>query len=237
MKKLLFMTLLIILGGCKDNPTEKHQRKRNDIVNVHNKVIEFKTDNIIFNEYNNVSLLNNYLIICDSKSYSNQIYLFNRDNFSFITSTAPIGQGPGEITNMGHLATNENQRKFYITDHGKQKIFCYDLDSVLTYMDYIPKPQLNMDETEFPYKYQYINDTLSIGTIMKPTGNYGFNQYSARWNMSTGEIHPMPDLHPEIKRKRYYIAVSVKNEICVESYQRHDLLTIRTLSGELKYNI
>lgn len=138
---------------------------------------------------------------------------------------------------MGHLATNENQRLFYLTDHGKQKIFCYDLDSVLASSDYMPMQKIKMNEIEFPHKYQYINDTLSIGTIIKPTGNYGFNQYSARWNMTSGEIHPMPDLHPEIKRKRYDIAVSVKHGICVEAYQRHDLLTIRNLSGDLKYDI
>lgn len=237
MNKLLLVIVVIALGSCNEKPTEKHQRNRNHIINVHDKVTGIDTGPLVFNEYNKITLLNDYLIIYDSKSFDDQVYLFNRDNFNFITSTAPVGQGPGEITNMGHLATNESQRLFYLTDYGKQKIFCYDLDSVLTNPHYMPEVKMNMNKMEFPSEYQYVNDTLSIGRIIKPTGNYGFNLYSARWNINTGEIHPMPDLHPEIKTKRYNLAVSMKNGICVESYQRHDLLTIRTLSGELKYDI
>lgn len=194
-------------------------------------------DSIFFNDYTFVYLLNNYLLICDSKSYNDQIYLFDKNNFTFITSTAPMGQGPGEITNMGHIATDDNFHRFYVSDHGKQKIFCYELDSVLSHPGYMPATKMSMNEKEFPRTYQYISDTLSIGAIIKPTGNYGFNQYSARWNMSTGEIQAMPDLHPEIQKKRYDVAASVKHGICVESYQRHDLLTIRTLKGDLKYDI
>lgn len=237
MNKIAILLFILISWSCKHNSREIYQNVRNNTVDIHNKVVKIEMDSIFFNDYNFVYLLNNYLIICDSKSYNDQIYLFDKNNFTFITSTAPMGQGPGEITNMGHIATDDNFHRFFVSDHGKQKIFCYELDSVLSHPGYMPNTNMDMNEMEFPINYQYINDTLSIGIIIKPTGNYGFNQYSASWNMHTGEIHPMPDLHPEIKRKRYNIAICLKHDICVESYQRHDLLTIRTLKGELKYDI
>lgn len=182
-------------------------------------------------------MLNEYLLICDYHSFDKHIYILDKNNFKFITSTAPKGQGPGEIANMGQVVTDENHRRFYVNDHGKQKIFCYHLDSVLADPDYRPTTRMNMNEAEFPSEYHYINDTLCIGAIIKPTGTYGFNKNSARWNMNTGEIKPMPDFHPEIEKKRYNITVSPRHGLCVESYQRHDLLTIRTLAGDLKYNI
>lgn len=237
MRTFSILALSVIYLSCGHNLTEKHQKNRDHIIDVNNYIKEIKTGDIFLNNNSDIYILNKYILICDYNSYDDQIYLFDRDNFNFITSTAPIGQGPGEIANIGRIAIDEMNRSFYVNDNGKQKIFSYHLDSVLTNPHYMPEIKMRMDETEFPRSYAYINDTLSIGIIIKPTGNYGFNQYSARWNMNTGEIHPMPDLHPEIKTKRYNLAVSMKNGICVESHQRYDLLTIRTLSGDLKYDI
>lgn len=237
MKTIFLLLCFLILGSCSHNSTEKHQSKRDQIINVHERVKEIKTGDVFLNSYSDIYMLNKYLVVCEYNSYDDQIYLFDRDNFNFVVSTAPVGQGPGEIANIGFIATDEINHVFYVNDNGKQKIFRYPLDSVLTIPHYIPATKMSMNEKEFPRAYKYISDTLSIGTVIKPTGNYGFNQYSARWNMRTGEIQAMPDLHPEIQKKRYDIAVSVKHGICVESYQRHDLLTIRTLSGDLKYNI
>jgi hypothetical protein len=47
----------------------------------------------------------------------------------------------------------------------------------------------------------------------------------------------MPYEHPEIKKKRIFFAASVEHGIYVECYLYHDLMTICTLEGELKYNI
>lgn len=59
-----------------------------------------------------------------------------------------------------------------------------------------------MNETLFPSDYQYINDTLSIAALIKPTGTSTFDQFLGKWNMSTGEITPMKYTHPDIKEKR-----------------------------------
>ncbi len=237
MHKLFFLLLISCLGSCTSDSADKHQKNRNRLIDVRHQVKEITWEGEPIHAYSEVRLLNEYLLICDYHSFDKHIYILDKNNFKFITSTAPKGQGPGEIANMGQVVTDENHRRFYVNDHGKQKIFCYHLDSVLADPDYRPTTRMNMNEAEFPSEYHYINDTLCIGAIIKPTGTYGFNKNSARWNMNTGEIKPMPDFHPEIEKKRYNITVSPRHGLCVESYQRHDLLTIRTLAGDLKYNI
>jgi hypothetical protein len=55
--------------------------------------------------------------------------------------------------------------------------------------------------------------------------------------MNTGEIKPMPYEHPDINKKRIGFAASVENDIYVECYSLHNLMTICSLDGDLKYNI
>lgn len=56
--------------------------------------------------------------------------------------------------------------------------------------------------------------------------------------MSTGEIKPMGyTVNPNIKKKRTTFNISMEHSIYVECYGRHDLMTICSLDGNLKYNI
>jgi hypothetical protein len=106
---------------------------------------------------------------------------------------------------MGYLATDEVNRKFYVNDHGKQRIFSYDLDSVLANPLYTPEVKMKMNEKQFPDRYQYINDTLSIGLIIEPIGVSDFAQFVGKWNMKTGEIKLFTHKHPDVSKK--YITV------------------------------
>lgn len=237
MNKSLVLLFLLAFGSCHHHPTDNYQKKRNQIVDVRTQLKEIKIDNVLLHSYSFVYLCNDYLLICDFKSPDNQLYVFDKNDFHYITGTAPKGEGPGEIANIGHIATDEAHRRIYVSDHGKQKIFSYALDSLATSSAYLPETKMNMNEQEFPSTYQYFNDSIAIGVLIRPTGEYGFNQVSARWNFSRGECFPMPDLHPEIEKKRYALAASLEDSLCVECDRQHDLLTIRTLTGELKYPI
>lgn len=238
MNKLFYLLLLSTFCSCIHTPkTEKNQSDRDNIINVHDKVKEIEIEDILIGGVSRLTLINDYLIISDPRSVDKLIHLFDKKTFKYLTSTAFMGQGPGEIANIGHIADDEVNRLFYVSDHGKQRIFSYHLDSVLAHSFYMPEEKMKMNERKFLSKYQYINDTLSIGLIIEPTGNSGFNQSLAKWNMNTGEIKPMPYLHPEIEKKRICFAASMSQKIYVECYLYHDLMTICSLDGELKYNI
>jgi hypothetical protein len=93
------------------------------------------------------------------------------------------------------------------------------------------------EQGKHPFGYHYINDTLCIGEIIEPVSNSDHKEAVGKWNMLTGEIELMKYEHPEIKKKRVTVAVSPEHSIYVACYLYHDLVTICTLDGNLKYNI
>ena len=127
-----FILILSICWSCSQNSkTEKHQSKRNNIIDVRDQVKEIQIEDILIGSDARLFIDDKYLIIGDYKSQDKLIHIFDKNNFEYITSTAPKGNGPGEITNMGYIAVNESERIFYVSDHGNQKIFSYNFDSVL----------------------------------------------------------------------------------------------------------
>jgi hypothetical protein len=177
------------------------------------------------------------LFISDYKSTGCHIHLFGKDTFNYLASTAEAGQGPGEITRMGHIGMDEEHHVFYVSDHGKQQIFSYELDSVLANPFYRPEVKINLGEETFPEKYHYINDTLWIGVAIERLGNSQFNKVTAKWNMKTGEMRPMKYKHPNIKRRRITFALSAAHGIYIEGHSYCDLMSICSLDGALLYNI
>ncbi|WP_455673190.1 6-bladed beta-propeller [Phocaeicola sp.] len=239
MNRFVYVSLFVaLLCGCKEAPsTEKHQKKRNNIVNVHDKVKEIDIQDVLIGQFSSLCFIDKYLLITDSKSYEGMVHFFNRNDYSYVSSGVYNGEGPGEITQLGHIGVNEASRTFYVTDHGKQKIFSYPLDSILANPHYMPDVKSSMTITMFPSLYFYINDTLSICTTIKPIKGRPFDENLARWNMQTGEMTPMNYTQPDIERKRVYFDVSLSDSLYVECYSHHDLMTICDLNGNLKYNV
>lgn len=237
MNKIYTLLLIAICCSCSQSHTDKHHGKRNKIVNVHDKVKEIVIEDVLVSDLCGVSLIDKYLIISDHKSSDDQIHLFDKNTFTHIASIAPKGQGPGEIANMGYLAMDEAHQRFFVTDHGKNKIYSYPLDSVLANRYYQPEAKMSIGERECPGNYIYLSDTLCIGDFMKFIESYGIVHTTAKWDMITGRMTPFENLHPELKRPVTSIELSVEHGIFVECYHYHDLMVIRSLDGGLKYNI
>jgi hypothetical protein len=239
MKGLVLLALIATCGSCaRNSETEKYQHKRNNTVNVHAKVQEIKIEDVFIHSVTRLKLSGDYIFIIELKSPENLLHIFDRNTFRHIASALPAGQGPGEITVMLYVATDEARRRIYVTDSGKRSIFDYDLDSLLAHpSSYLPEVKARVGEKQIPHEYLYINDTLCIGSYMNLTGYSDFKQSVGRWNMITGEITPMKYTHPAIEEKRILFAASAEEGIYVECYPYHDLMTICTLNGELKYNI
>lgn len=235
---MLLITSLVLLSNCANKPeTEIYQSKRDNVLKVKERVHEIKIDDPLIGSFSMVFLLNDHLLILDVKSNDKLINIFNKEDYKYLMSTAPIGGGPGEISNIGFIGTNNTKNEFYVSDHGKQKIFCYNMDSLLRDSLYLPTVKVEMNKALFPSTYEYINDTLSIGLIIKPKIVSGYTQSVARWNMKTGKIIPMKYEHPKIEKKRVSMAVSKEHNLYVEAYHYSDLLTICDLYGNLVANI
>jgi hypothetical protein len=240
MNRFWSIPLALLVCSCTgSSETEKYQRKRNNIIDVRDKIVEIKIEEPIISALNNLYLIEDYLIIQDLKSLDKLIYLFDKNDFRYITGTGYRGQGPDEITNMGFIAVDKARRSFYVTDHGKQKIFAYHLDSVLNNPSYLPEVRMEMNETLFTFYYQMINDSIVICDIIQPIGTSNYKPMPGKMNMKTGEITLMKYEHPKIKtsRKRSSVAASVEHGLYVEYYQRYDLMTLCKLDGDLICNI
>jgi hypothetical protein len=185
-------------------------------------------------------LIDDYLIIQDMKSFDELIYLFDKNDYKYVTGLAYRGQGPGEIANMGFLAVDEARRTFYVNDHGKQSVFSYPLDSVLSNPSYMPGVRIKMDETLFPSYYHIVDDSMAICRIIQPIGNNDFNPTTGKMNMNTGEITLMEYDNPKSRfngKKRMGLAVSLAHGLYAEYYERRDLMTLCSLEGDLICNI
>ena len=237
--KVSLLLLIVLCLSCTSNTdTERHQKNRNNIVNIQERIKEINTEENPITAWRIPHILGDYLLISDYKSPDKLVYIFDKNNFKYITSTGDRGQGPGEISNMGRIATNEAEQIFYLTDHGSEKVLSFRLDSVLLNPDYIPSVKANIKTELFPFNYQYVNDTLSYGLFWDVTNNGDYKPIVTKWNMNTGEIIPMKySGHPELKRKRVSFAVSIENGIYVECYWYNDLMSICNLNGDLLYNI
>lgn len=239
MMKKLFMLTLVACWSCGQNTetTEKQQRYRDKIVNVKELVKGFTIDDVLISSSKRLSVVDNYLVVQDYKSFDQLIHFFDRNTLQYLASTGTKGQGPGEIANMGALAWNGIKREFYVTDHGHNCIYSFDIDSVLKNPHYTPSEKYRITNKQFPSKYTYLSDTLSFGLIIEPTGKSGFNQSVGKWNMLTGEIQKMAYTHPAIERKRVDYALLQEYKIYAEVYAHHDLITINNWDGELVCNV
>lgn len=239
MNKLLlpFLLLLSVWSCSRGNSTEKHQKKRDRIVDVRDKLREIESDELLVGKYAQVCVAGKYLVIEDMQPYDKIIHIIDKNTYQYLGSAGDVGQGPGEIALPGCVAPDEVHRKLYITDHGKLRVFSFDIDSALADPSYLPPTKLKINNTLFPSEYEYISDTLCIGRVIRPIGNNDFAPLVGVWNMQTGEIRTMPYTHPAIEKKRMLCAASPKLGLYVECYSYNDLMTIGGLDGSLKCNV
>ena len=239
--KLIYILLIILCSSCmKDAKKEKHFNYQKNIINVREQIKEIEIEDVFISAASPLYVFEEYLIIVDLRATKKMLHVFDKNNFDYITSIVDNGPGPAEVTSMGHVQYDKINRKFLVSDHGKQRIFSFDLDSAFADPHYIPIVKTRIKNSRFPDYYHYVNDTLSICRIVEldPIGNNGGYQYSiGKWNMITGEITPMKYTRPGIKTKRVTLSVSMEHGIYAEFYSNCDLITICNLDGELVCNI
>lgn len=234
---LIILTLILFSFGCRyAAPTEKHQKNRDRIVNIHDKIQEIDIGDLLVGSIAKVYVMDECFFIMDYKAYDDQLHVFDKA-FKHVCSGIRKGRGPGEIIIPGEPIIDEAHRVFYVPDYGKQTIFCYKLDEFIADSTYIPASKMNLNTKQFPSKSQFISEDLLLGVIIEPIGNSSYKQSLAKWDMNNGEIIPMPYEHPDIERRRVDFAVSCQTGLYVEVYHHHDLMTICSLDGLLKYNI
>ena len=243
MKRIALGTILLsalLLAACAEqSTTEKYQKSRNNIVEVKDKVVEINTGDVLIGNNSRMSLLDKYWIVVEYGWHVTEefIHIFDRDTYEPVLNTADIGQGPGEFPNPGRVITDEAHRCFYLPDYALMKLYTFYIDSLLVDPDWQAEYKCSFPEDQLPIDCVYVNDTLCIGRVILPIGTNDFRTGVCCWNMETGTIRIMPYEHPQIKKKRATCTVSPENNLYIDVYDNHDLLTVCDLDGNLKCNI
>lgn len=237
---ILFCTLWILsMFSCKrESEPIKHYDALSKVKDVKENIHEIDFEDVEISTFGRSFILNDYLIISDYKSFDKLIYIFDKNTFKYLTSVGDRGQGPSEIANMGSVIPDEEHNSFYVIDHGHQLLYNFPMDSILANPNYLPRKKADIDPAEFPSKIQYVSDTLSYALYMHVLNPGDYKPMVGKWNMLTGKKDFMEYTgHPEIERKRVSFAASVENNLYVEAYWYHDLITICSLDGKLKYTL
>jgi len=82
---LLLLPLIAFISCGSKQGTEKHQSKRDNIVNVREQIKEIivNEDDVLIGRIARLHLLDNYLLIHDNKSFDKLIRIFDKNNFKY----------------------------------------------------------------------------------------------------------------------------------------------------------
>ena len=240
--EIISLSLCILMGCNNHDAVEKHFNSDEHLVEIDDYLhpIDVDENAVLLSDFATPYVLNDYLVVTDTKTTDNLIHIFGRKDFDYQFSLAPKGNGNGEIANLVALIPNEKDNMFHVIDYGKAGLLTYPMDSILKDYQYVPQMTQKINLKQVPLEICYVNDTLSYGLFTKfdSKGHYWFS--TAKFNLSTGEISYMPyEVHPSInkEKKRVTLAVSPEHGLYVEAYLYHDLFSLCSLDGTLKWNI
>lgn len=232
---ILWLFVTIMCACSSEEEREKFQSSRDNIVNVKEQIKEMETGNVLIGNRSWPYYSKDYLVLMDFEAWEGAIHLFDNKDFRYLSSVGKKGEGPDELTNMGGVYFNEKQRKIYVADYSKYKIFSYDMDSIIAMpKTYKHQEKAKISNSQFPTNVIYINDTLSYGRIIKPTSYNSFDQMICKWNMLTGDLKVIGEKHPDTYKKRSMIDVSMEKKMLVEVYSNYDLMNISDLDGNIQ---
>ncbi len=237
---ILFLGLFLLCSCNKETETEKHPDFSKNIIDVSDKIVPIKT-NQIFGRCRIITV-GKYLLLNDLNSLDKGFLLFDKKTFKYITSTGSKGQGPGQIINYQNamiIPNTVDNKSFYVFDYSLLALYKYEIDSVLSNPQYLPQEILDMKIKQVIGNVSTLNDSIFIGPVMKTTPPNRFVNELSLINIKTGNIKKIN--HTEIKSKRKNIqctfALFPTKDKCVQAYGNIDLLTIYNTNGKLLCNV
>lgn len=233
-----FFLFLVACTGQNKHPTDKVQAQRDNTINVNNKIIDIKT-NVLFGP-SELSIIDDVLIVDELQPSGDKgIHLFDKKTFQYITSTAFVGKGPGEVTRSGGVKIDYKNRIIWLSDHGKMVLWKFPLDSILNNEKFYPKESIVLPKKFFIERFGFLNDSIVIGKVVNVLSNNSFDMKMIKQNLKTMETESFGYEHPEAtgKKSNSFFKLSTKNNIYINCYPFCDLLTICDLQGNLKCNV
>jgi len=223
----------------KNRGVNIYQKKRNNIINLENKIDDIKTD-ILLGRIVQLNTIDNYLIVTDLATSSNKgIHVYNKNSLKYITSTGIIGQGPGELTRYGRIGIDNINKNIWVPDHGKMVMWKFEIDSILNNPLYKPSEKLKLNHNLFLERFDFLNDSIILGKAVRVLSNNSFSMVTAKLNFKKNEAQPYGYENPKAigKKSNSFFKLSKDDNFYVNCYLYLDLITICDLGGNVKFNI
>lgn len=230
--------VFIIITSCKSKNSEVFQNRRDNIINIGDKIVDIKSDLIFGNS--TLHIVDEFFIINEVSPKGEQsIHLFNKNTFEYVTSTGIIGRGPGEISSPGVIGVDKISKILWVPDHGNKVMWKFPLDSILNNKYFKPTIKFALNYESFIEKFDFLNDSVLLGVAVQIHSDYSFSKEMSKYNLKNNSIKRYGYQHPEAtgKKSSSQFALSLDNNFYVNSYFNLDLITICDLEGNLKYNI
>ncbi len=232
----LLMVLLFLIG-CNDSDVEKHFNAKDNVIDVRDKLQPIDFGEVYMSLWAKPDILNDYLIITDTRNPDEIIHIFDKNTFKYITSTGQKGQGPNDLANfLGEIMPIEEKNSFLVIDHGHQWVFNFPMDSIVNNPNFLPKKQSDIDPDNSPMNMVYANDTLAYGRFWHIVNYHSYTTFIGKYNLQNGTYIPFDKgERPYVKEDRINFDASLEHNIYVESYWWHELIIISDLEGNLKH--
>ncbi len=191
----------------------------------------------VFGYANELAVIDSFLIINDSKPLfdNNQLRIYNKNSFKYISSSGRFGSGPGEFRSGLSLNTiSSDEYSFSILDLSSYKMLFYSIDKL---GELKHQKSITLKKGR-PYMPTYINDTtiFSLGLELH-NGRFGEYDSSGLLINTLGEIPPgkeddtpIPAHHQACKG---LIRITPDRTKLIISYQFADLIEIYSINGSL----
>lgn len=240
MKKLFFgvVALVLMFCGCSStNSKDKYQSSRDNVINVKDMIHEISTEEYSLSSMTLPIVANDYLVVGDYKATEMVMSIYDTEHFKYIKSFGPYGPGPNEYSHFGTMSWNKFTKELLVFDTGKLLLYSYNIDSVLNDCDYNPTVKLELDTLQFPYDYNFVNDSIAYGAFVAIDGVNEFHKATGYINVNTGKSDIFDYKHPDISRTLFSTAVHTSENLFAEVHNRHDLISIFNLQGNLITNV
>ncbi|MBP5364510.1 MAG: hypothetical protein J6Y82_01110 [Bacteroidales bacterium] len=234
----LFILLLVLTTACHEtDSTEVYQSSRDNVIKVKNLIHRIDEGDVFIGRYNTPFVYDDYLFIEDNFPTDFCLHVFNKNDYKYVTSFAPLGQGPNEFTNTGGISWNAAERELYLPDLTKYSVAAFNLDSVIANPDYKSYEKYTLRKDTIPVDFHYICDTFTLCQVVVPTSDFTFDSHSAVINLQTGKITCREYNRSDIHKRRFGLALSLADSIYAECNYLYDFISIFDLKGNLLRNI
>lgn len=160
MKNIVTIILFVFLIVACSKKENKHFSRFPKLYQLKGKKVETK---IPF-KFGTFYLYDSLIIVSNTFDTKKFIHIYDRSDYKYLSSSATIGRGPGEISNPFQAILDAKNKSIWCMDFGKRKLLKFPIDSILMNPDYVPVTSVQLPtEKRLIISYQkYDNKIFSF---------------------------------------------------------------------------